>query len=254
MNEKFNAFFFITFEQIELTIVIFMKLKLFIILIAATILLSCNHKNSNNSLDEKYGGRYLFNSNELIEVYFKNNEPLIKWRGAEEIKPIFLDLNTFYVKEMNEKILFNTSNNNSKLFIEFLPKQKSDTLTKRFYKLDSTQFTPNEYLEKKDFNKALEAFILIKDNDSLDFNIQENLLNKTGYSYLREDNLEMAVNLFKINAALYPESSNVYDSLGEALLKSGDTLNAILNYKKSLTLDSGNLRAKRIIERLEKNN
>jgi predicted negative regulator of RcsB-dependent stress response len=43
----------------------------------------------------------------------------------------------------------------------------------------------------------------------------------------------------------------VYDSLGEAFMKSGDTIEAIKNYKKSLALDSGNRRAKRILEKLE---
>jgi hypothetical protein len=231
-----------------------MKYKLVLTFIVVILLLGCNNKDAAKTLNEQYSGRYLFNSNELIEVYFKNNEPFIKWRGAEEIKPIYIDVNTYYVKEMNEKILFNANENNSKIFLEFLPKQNSDTLVKRFYKLDSTQFIPNEFLQKKDFNKALEAFMLIKKNDSLDLNIQENFLNQSGYRYLRDGNFEMAVNIFKINAKLYPESANVYDSLGEALLKSGDTLNAILNYKKSLTLDSGNLRAKRTIERLDKNN
>ncbi|MBE0424859.1 MAG: hypothetical protein IBX66_13150 [Lutibacter sp.] len=47
---------------------------------------------------------------------------------------------------------------------------------------------------------------------------------------MREKNFELAIAIFKINVALYPKSSNVYDSLGEAYLKSGDTLKAIENY------------------------
>lgn len=231
-----------------------MKHKLVSAVILIIILVSCNSKNSNKTLDFQYSGRYLFNSNELIEVYFKNNEPFIKWRGAQEIKPIYIDLNTYYVKEMNEKIQFNVDDNNSKLFIEFLPKQNSDTLVKHFYKLDSTQFIPNEYLANNNFEKALEAFQTIKKNDSLDYAVQENYLNKLGYDFLREEDFIKATEIFKINTKLYPQSSNVYDSLGDAFLKSGDTINAIINYKKSLTLDSGNLRAKRTIERLEKNN
>ena len=34
--------------------------------------------------------------------------------------------------------------------------------------------------------------------------------------------------IFKINVALYPTSSNVYDSLAEAFMKSGDTVKAII--------------------------
>ena len=35
-------------------------------------------------------------------------------------------------------------------------------------------------------------------------------------------------------------------------MKNSDTINAIKNYKKSLTLDSGNKRAKRQLNKLEK--
>ncbi len=73
-----------------------------------------------------------------------------------------------------------------------------------------------------------------------------------GYAQLRKKKYENAINIFKINVALYPTSSNVYDSLGDAFRKKGDTIKAISNYKKSLEFDSGNARAKRIISKLEK--
>jgi tetratricopeptide (TPR) repeat protein len=41
----------------------------------------------------------------------------------------------------------------------------------------------------------------------------------------------------------FPESSNVYDSYGEALLKDGQKEEAIRNYKKSLELNPGNANA-----------
>ena len=67
---------------------------------------------------------------------------------------------------------------------------------------------------------------------------------------MRNNNYKASINIFKVNAALYPESANVYDSLAEAYMKSGDTIQAINNYEKSLELDSGNQRAKRMINKL----
>ena len=43
--------------------------------------------------------------------------------------------------------------------------------------------------------------------------------------------------MFRINTKLYPDSWNVYDSLGEALLRAGDTDDAAAMYEKSLTLN-----------------
>lgn len=77
----------------------------------------------------------------------------------------------------------------------------------------------------------------------------ENLINGYGYRFLQEDNALKAVRLFKINAELYPDSWNVYDSLAEALLRSGDTAAAEKMYAKSVSLKPD---SKSGIEALEK--
>jgi cytochrome c-type biogenesis protein CcmH/NrfG len=56
--------------------------------------------------------------------------------------------------------------------------------------------------------------------------------------------------LFHINVNHYPDSFNVYDSLGEAYMKSGKTLLAIDNYEKSLKLNPRNENARYMIEKL----
>ena len=65
-------------------------------------------------------------------------------------------------------------------------------------------------------------------------------------------NLEDAIKIFELNVHLFPESSNPFDSLGEAYLAKGDKKNALINYKKSYLLDANNTNAKDIAERLEK--
>jgi Flp pilus assembly protein TadD len=59
-----------------------------------------------------------------------------------------------------------------------------------------------------------------------------------------------AIEVFKLNVEAFPGSSNVYDSLGEAYFKNGDTKNAINNYRKSLELDPGNANAKEMLSNL----
>ena len=121
-----------------------------------------------------------------------------------------------------------------------------------FKKLDLNEKIPSEYIDSNQFEKALEAYLIIQKNDSLDSAIDENNFNKLGYTELGDKNYEKALLVFKINVALYPNSANVYDSYADALKQSGDTLQAIEFYKKSLEIDSGNQRAKRFIEKHEK--
>jgi tetratricopeptide (TPR) repeat protein len=58
--------------------------------------------------------------------------------------------------------------------------------------------------------------------------------------------------MFRINVELYPESWNVYDSLGEALLAAGDHESAIAMYEKSLEINPDNTNGKDMLERIRK--
>jgi hypothetical protein len=81
----------------------------------------------------------------------------------------------------------------------------------------------------------------------------EGQINSIGYAYLRINKIDSAIIVFKFNVEEFPESANVYDSLGEAYMVNGDTDLAILNYEKSLELNPANENAKKILEKLQKN-
>lgn len=228
-----------------------MKIKIQILLLL--LLTSCGNNLNSDDFIQKVSGRYLYNSDEVVEVTFKDSKLYLKWRGAENIEPLKIDDTTFFVKEMNEKISFILNDANAKTYMIFVPKNEKDTVELKFIKLALNEKIPSEYLENKQYEKALDAYLSIQKTDSLDGAINENNLNKAGYLELREKNHEKALQIFKINIALYPNSANVYDSYADALKQQGDTLQAIEYYKKSLTIDSGNQRAKRFIEKYDKN-
>ncbi|HEU4996925.1 MAG TPA: hypothetical protein VFT29_19040 [Gemmatimonadaceae bacterium] len=46
----------------------------------------------------------------------------------------------------------------------------------------------------------------------------------------------LAVWIFRRNAAMYPESANVYDSLGDGLLAKGDTAAAIAEFRRAVDI------------------
>ena len=68
----------------------------------------------------------------------------------------------------------------------------------------------------------------------------EGHINILGYRLLSEKKTQEAIDLFKINVRMYPESWNAYDSLGEAYAMAGQNDLAIQNYEKSLQLNPKN--------------
>ena len=75
-------------------------------------------------------------------------------------------------------------------------------------------------------------------------------LNDAGYVLLNNNKIKEAIEVFKLNVELYPESPNVYDSLGEAYMKNGDSDLAIENYLSSLKLDPNNKNAEDMINKM----
>lgn len=65
----------------------------------------------------------------------------------------------------------------------------------------------------------------------------ENELNTHGYTLLGQGDHDKAIAMFQLNTQRHPKSPNVWDSLGEAYATKGDKKNAIINFKKSLSLN-----------------
>ncbi len=89
--------------------------------------------------------------------------------------------------------------------------------------------------------------------DSYEYNIDEGEMNRAGYNLLQAEKVKEAIEIFKLNVTSFPQSSNAYDSLGEAYAKDGNKELAIKNYKKSVELDPENVAGAKILEELEKN-
>jgi predicted alpha/beta superfamily hydrolase len=79
----------------------------------------------------------------------------------------------------------------------------------------------------------------------------EDFVNNIGYKQLRSGNIDEAIVIFKHNIVNFPNSYNVYDSMGEAYIKKGDKTMAIKYYEKSLQLNPHNEEAKAILRKLK---
>ncbi len=101
----------------------------------------------------------------------------------------------------------------------------------------------------ENFVPTLEAISMDAGNE-VKFHKLENFINGIGYDNLREGNINKALELFKLNVNLFPDSYNTFDSYAEALLKSGDKEAAIINYKRSVDLNPGHENGKRVLKEL----
>ena len=97
---------------------------------------------------------------------------------------------------------------------------------------------------------AVKTYWELKKNQADEYDFGENQLNRLGYSYLGEKEIEKAISVFRINVEAFPNSSNVYDSYGEALMKNDEKEKAIANYKKSVELNPGNSNGIEMLKKL----
>lgn len=65
----------------------------------------------------------------------------------------------------------------------------------------------------------------------------ESQMNQFGYFLLNNKKVSEAIEIFKLNVEYYPNSANVYDSLGDALQAAGKKEEAIKSYEKALSID-----------------
>jgi len=96
-----------------------------------------------------------------------------------------------------------------------------------------------------------EKFFSLKQNYPDFARIAEQAMNKLGYELLRMKRINDAIAVFEMNMQAFPDSWNVYDSLGEAYMKSGNKEMAIQNYEKSIELNPENTNGKNKLKQLK---
>jgi len=92
------------------------------------------------------------------------------------------------------------------------------------------------YIKQHSSDKSNELLILLQENYADDFTNSE-AINIFGNITLRsKENLDWALELFKINVHLYPEDGNLWDSLGDGYKANNLKQDAIKSYQKAIEL------------------
>lgn len=100
------------------------------------------------------------------------------------------------------------------------------------------------------YEHSIEVVNELKGKDP-NFHLTENDLNELGFLLLRSGRKTDAIEIFKLNLNLYPQSSNAYDSIAEAYEANGDNEPALINFKRCLELNPKNEYASERIKKLE---
>jgi CubicO group peptidase (beta-lactamase class C family) len=106
-------------------------------------------------------------------------------------------------------------------------------------------------LQKRGFEQAIPVANELKKRN---LRPTEGELNDWAYRMISTGQTKEALELFKLNVNLYPESWNVYDSLAEGYERLGNHALAIENYTHSLVLNPNNSNATGHLKRLSQNN
>lgn len=89
----------------------------------------------------------------------------------------------------------------------------------------------------RDISEFIKKYREFRANPQHRFINTESPLNQFGYFLLNNKKVNEAIEIFKLNVESYPNSANVYDSLGDALQTAGKKEEAIKSYEKALSID-----------------
>jgi len=98
---------------------------------------------------------------------------------------------------------------------------------------------------------AKKQYLTLKEDSPDAYNYGEMEINMLGYNLMYRSMFDEALQIFEFNIQLFPESSNTYDSLGEAYMNIGNFELAIKNYMKSLEMNPENTNAEVMIEKMK---
>lgn len=200
-------------------------------------------------------GRYLFSEDQILSVFKEGEE--YRLRISDYFDNSLQETNTL-LKCIARDECISTIN---KFKLKFISKSNKevdsliviwDKERKKIPKLKADFKLPIEYFSSENLDQALEIALTNKQYFIKRGRIAENYFNRLGYGYLNKKSFGAAIKIFELNVALFPNSSNVYDSLGDAYMKSGKNAEAIKNYRESLAINANNAHAKNKLELLTK--
>ena len=94
----------------------------------------CTSQKNTNEFIQTTSGRYLFNANEVLEIYFQDQLLYVKWRGNDQISPLKINDSTFEKTHILDNIKVGENGDSIKLIETFKINFKKNISVKRTIK------------------------------------------------------------------------------------------------------------------------
>ncbi|SNR14696.1 serine hydrolase domain-containing protein [Tenacibaculum jejuense] len=103
----------------------------------------------------------------------------------------------------------------------------------------------------EDIDLGIQYYKELKATELAIYNFESpNELNALGYDLLNSKKINESIGIFKLAISEFPDNANLYDSLGEVYFTDKQYDLSLLNYKKSLVLNSNNANAEKMIKKI----
>jgi predicted alpha/beta superfamily hydrolase len=166
------------------------------------------------------------------------------------------DLNSYHrLAELHRRL--GDYDRSIKYYEQFLERSQEPLIERRLSSLrryvnQSAAHAVEEAIDNSGIEAGITKYQEVKADDRSQLYFDENEFNSLGYGLIAKGMIDAAIEVFKMNVGMNPQSANAYDSLGEAYMVNGNKVLAIKNYRKSLELNPDNANAKEMLDKLEK--
>ena len=120
----------------------------------------------------------------------------------------------------------------------------------RRYISESAAFAVERAIVGSGVDAGIAKYREVRADERSQLYFSENEFNSLGYGLIARGMNQAAIEVFKMNVEMNPQSANAYDSLGEAYMRNGDSKLAIENYERSLELNPDNTSAAEMLMKL----
>lgn len=198
---------------------------------------------------ENNSGRYRVDQYDLMKIY-ATGKKLFLQRNIQDPEELFkIAEDTYALKNWEKQIKIVLNPADKIKYLSFaLPDAPRSYLNPQ---LRPEEKVPFEFILNGQFEKALAAYKQAKIENPEHSSLSESGINDLGYQILKSKNIKKAIDIFRVNTILYPNSGNAFDSLGEAYLADGDKKQAKESYLRSLKLNPNNANAAQVIKTLD---
>lgn len=199
---------------------------------------------------EHMSGRYRTDRYELMKIYADKGKLFLR-KNSEEPEQLFkIEEDTFVTANSSDykvKVVINPADQTRHLAFVW----GTDSVKYINPLMKAGEKVPYEFILEGQFDQALAAYQQLKKEHPDYHTVEQAYVNNMGYRLLRTKEIKKAIDLFKVNTFLYPDSYDVYDSLGEAYLAKGDKKLGKENYLKALKLNPNSENAAKVLKTLD---